>query len=343
MILNYMKASALDLLVSEIPNNTDRYASKEKWIDEYFEEKGIGRYYFNSMISVPDVDLTIGDSKTDYKNSVALYSALKDALSPVQASDLRLWAYLAHNTYWDYMRERWSIDIPEDDDETETGADKLAARIGSRYFFKASKGKAFVRQGIARLYWSAYLTYDADNSNPFEYTEYFLSKQDIFAVSTERSLARNKVLLLEALKVLKENPELKRADIRQFFLRLNQAGGLLVLDSLSPNSANELARRTLDDVMSSNIDPQELVAGEVHGAANTGQSVIPGNSQSKADASDKVVADKSLINAKNVTTGTETQIRVNRFVPKTEPELIGLKVGDTFKLRKNIWQIVDIK
>lgn len=250
MLLNFMKNDALSLLVSDIPNNIERYDLKEKWIDEYFDLKGIGNYCFNSMISVPDVELTIGDSKTDFENAVKIYDSFRKSLNPVQASDLRLWAYLAHNTYWDYMRERWAIDIPSEEDDDGAESNKLAARIGSRYFFKASKGKAFVRQGIARLYWSAYLTYDDNNkNNPYEYTEYFLSKQDIFAVSTERSLARNKVLLLSALKVLKEHGELKRNSIRQYFLKINQAGGLLVLDSLSSDSAYDLAKRTLNDVL----------------------------------------------------------------------------------------------
>ena len=331
MVLNFLKNSALDLLVSDIPSNIEKYDAKPKWIDDYFEAKGMGNYYFNSMISVPDVDLIIGDSKTDFKNAVTLYSALKDTLNPVQASDLRLWAFLAHNTYWDYMRERWAIDVPEDDDEAEAEANKLVARVGSRYFFKASKGKAFVRQGIARLYWSAHLTYDDGNSNPFEYTEYFLSKQDIFAVSTERSLARNKTLLLAALKVLKETGDLKRKDIRQYFLKLNQAGGLLVLDSLSSSSAYDLAKRTLDEVLAQNgEEPQDQPEPSEQPSQNNEASAI-------------VVSEKSTVIAKNLKTNATMPIIVPLNKIQTKPGLIGMKIGDTFKIRKNIWIITDIR
>ena len=107
------------------------------------------------------------------------------------------------------IRLEWAIDETDDEEaETEknkrTTVEKAISRVGTRYFFKASKGKAFVRQGIARLYWSAYLTYDESNpsGNPYEYTEYFFSKQDIFTSITERSYARNKVLLLAALRKL---------------------------------------------------------------------------------------------------------------------------------------------
>lgn len=244
-----MKSNALDILKNEIPNNVALYNLPNLWIDKYFGDKGMANYSFNTGIIVPDISLTIGDSKTDYDNAVKLYEAFKGKLNPIQASDLRLWAYLAHNVYWEYMRTRWAIDVPSEDDD-ETNGDKIVSRIGERYFFEASKGKAFVRQGIARLYWSANLTYDERNTNdPYELTEFILSKQDIFMFATERSLARNKIILLAALKVLKEQGDLKRTQIRQYFSALNQAGGVVVLDSLSSETAYALAKKTLDDIL----------------------------------------------------------------------------------------------
>ena len=62
MIINFMKNDALDMLDSDIPKNIANYNSKEKWIDQYFEEKGYGSYSFSTGIMVPDVELTIGDS-----------------------------------------------------------------------------------------------------------------------------------------------------------------------------------------------------------------------------------------------------------------------------------------
>ena len=168
MILNFMKSSALDLLKTDISNNVARYSSKDKWIDNYFEEKKFSSYSFSTGIAVPDVNL---------------YEAFRDRINPVQAGDLRLWAFLAHSVYWDYMRERWAIDmVSEDEGNDETVKNKMVSRIGVRYFFGASMAKAFVRHGIARLYWSAHLTYDENSKdNPYELTEYFLSRQDIFA------------------------------------------------------------------------------------------------------------------------------------------------------------------
>ena len=330
MILNFMKNDALDMLTAEIPNNTALYNSKDKWIDSYFDDKGISSYYFNSGILVPDVDLEKGDSKTDYGNAVKIYNAFKDKLSPVQASDLRLWAFLAHNTYWDYMCERWSIENPSDDDDDESGSNKIISRIGARYFYKASKGKAFVRQGIARLYWSAYLTYDENNTdNPYELTEYFLSKQDIFAVSTERSLARNKKLLLAALKVLKEQGDLKRAVIRQYFLRLNQAGGVIILDSLSSESAYDLAKSTLDNVIN-----------EMDEGTKNSEPAVKEELKQENSIAVKKNSKIQVFNEKNKQIMT---IAVNKNKFQTKPDLVGLHLNDTFKIRRETWKITEIK
>lgn len=248
MILNFFKTAALGMLEGDIGKNVKNYDSDEKWIDQYFIDNGMASYAFSSGITVPDVELANGGPQDDFKNAQNLFEAFKGKLNPVQASDLRLWAYLAHDVYWEYMRKRWSIEVADDGDEN--AENKLVSRIGTRYFFKASKGKAYVRQGIARLYWAAYLTYDEKREDPYELTRFFLSKQDLFLASTERALARNKIVLMAALTVLKENDNLKRKQIRQFYSVLNQAGGVVMLDSLSADDAHTLAERSLQEVLS---------------------------------------------------------------------------------------------
>ena len=248
------------MLEKDIFDNVEKYQGTEQWAENYFISKDIPNYYFDTEIEVPDYQLIIGGPETDFQNAKSVYEAFSQRINPVQASDLRLWAYLAHIQHWNYMNTRWKIDVPDEEDEEDdavreeseekkTGANKILDRIGYRYFFKASKGKAFVRQGISRLFWSAYLTYDADNDNPYEYTEYFFSKQDIFTSITERSYARNKVLVLAALKELKAHPELGRTEIRLFLAKLNQAGAIKVLDFLDKAQAEKLCTEVMTEVV----------------------------------------------------------------------------------------------
>ena len=257
MKLYFMKQKSLDMLRKEIPDNLNKYQNKTEWVGDYFISKDKPNYFFDTGIEVPDYQLINGGPETDFDNAKIIFEALSSHINPVQASDLRLWAYMAHIQHWNYMCTRWSIDMPDsEDDEDEqdnskkTPREKAIDRVGYRYFFEASKGKAFVRQGISRLYWSAYLTYDENNENgdPYEYTKFFFSKQDIFTSITERSYARNKTLILAALKELKKNPELSREDIRLFLAKLNQSGAITVLDFLGTKQDETLCEKVMNEV-----------------------------------------------------------------------------------------------
>ena len=227
-----MKYKALYQLTTDIGTNyiNGMYNKSKSWIDDYFKEKNVPNYSFSFGIEVPDVKFKVGNESTDFANSKKIYDAFMNTISPVQASDPRLWVLLAH-TYWDYMKGRWPIDPPS---RNSTKDKDMISKIGSRYFFQASMGKAFVRHGIARLYWGAYLTYDKESSEPYKMTQYLFKKQDTFVQATEHAFARNKPLLLGALRVLSDYENnfgtLSREKIRSFFIRLNEAGGLTVFD-----------------------------------------------------------------------------------------------------------------
>lgn len=250
----FMKQKALDSLQMDIPDNLEKYQSPSPWIDQYFTAKDAPKYCFDTGIEVNDYQLVLGGPETDFQNAKIVFEAFKDKLNPVQASDLRLWAYLSHVKHWDYMFTRWKIDVPDEEDDEEPGGkqksprEKTIDRVKTRYFFGASRSKAFVRQGISRLYWSAYLTYDSTSHNPYEYTEFFFNKQDIFTSITERSYARNKILVLAALKELKKYPDLSREEIRLFLAKLNQAGAITVLDFLDSAQAGQLCKKLMDEV-----------------------------------------------------------------------------------------------
>lgn len=250
--------NALDSLQKDIDENYVKYQLPNSWIKEYFKEKNISRYSFNANLDINDYQLVLGGPENDFQNARILFEAFKGKINPVQASDLRLWAYLAHVDHWDYMVSRWKInalDQDYDDVEKKDSDDrkrilynKAIDRIKSRYFFDHIGSKAFVRQGIARLYWSAYLTYDATNEDPYEYTKTLFKTQDIFTSITERSYARNRVIILAILKELKKRPQLSRDGIRRFLAKLNQAGAITVLDFLNSAQANQLCEKLMDEV-----------------------------------------------------------------------------------------------
>ena len=233
-MLKFMKSEALKVLRDDVENNIEKYTLDEKWLDSFFEEKGMGDYSFNTGIHIELPELINGDSENDAENAIRIHSALKD-LNPVQASDLRLWAYMTHNTYWEYMKSRWPV------------AEGEKGKVYDRYFF----GQKWVsRSGIARLWWAAYFTYDENNSDPYEYTRYVFSKQDLLEQTVGgHALCRHKNLMLASLKEIRKVENIKRQEIRDIYKKLNQIGGLIMIDALDEADSEEIVKRTIDEVL----------------------------------------------------------------------------------------------
>ena len=137
MKLYFMKQKALDSLLQDIPENLEQYKKNTSWTDQYYIDKEAPKYYFDTGIEVPDYQLTPGGPETDFENAKIIYEAFKDKINPVQASDLRLWAYLAHVQHWDYMFRRWKIDAPDaeaDDEPTENGSPERSGLLTIFWF-----------------------------------------------------------------------------------------------------------------------------------------------------------------------------------------------------------------
>lgn len=111
MKLYFLKQKSLDMLEQTIPDNLNKYQDAEMWVDQYFIDNDKPNYFFDTGIEVDDYQLISGGPETDFSNAKILYEALQGHINLVQASDLRLWAYMAHKQHWDYMHTRWGIDL----------------------------------------------------------------------------------------------------------------------------------------------------------------------------------------------------------------------------------------
>jgi hypothetical protein len=163
----------------------------------------------------------------DLENTKRLYDALKH-LAPDQAADERLWAQMAHTLYWHYMRKRWPL-------ENKTNPDVY---IRERYFFASNRDRALVRNGLARLWWYGYTSYDETRENPYELTAILLYTLDIAQNLLERSFSRNACIVKGVLNgILKWRAERRsmpvRGAFRSIMRHLNRIGGVTVLDALS--------------------------------------------------------------------------------------------------------------
>ena len=301
--LIFLRQTALDMLRREVQDNLDYYSGDKAWLDEYFLHKDMSNYCFESGIEVDEFTLKSGGSETDAANAIALYDALRGKLNRIQATDFRLWSFLAHTSCWDYIKTRWSL--------KEEAKDKWIGRINDRYFIAARS--PYMRNGISRLYWSAELTYDPDNSNPYEYLEYALKWQDLAVNALDRQIGRAKNSLLGNLQALKE-ADLNEDDRRLFFTKINQYGGIKLLDSLSRQQSLDVSRRYIDYILSLPI-------------VENGKSIL----------------------VKNIDNGNTGRYRVdngklimNRTEIRTTDRLLRRRKGSIIQIHNGNWQIVEI-
>jgi hypothetical protein len=228
MKINYFKESYMEQLKTNISNNRELYKQDDVWVTTYF---GHDNFYLPSNLDVNDIVLL--NEESEIENVKILYKALQ-ILTPTQASDERLWAYLAHVNFWDYMRFRWP-------------ANKENADVLGRYFFGSSK--APVRNGIARLWWYGYLSYDDSRENPFELTEMLVKRQDFAQNLLERSFGRNRTLTKAILSVLlemeREGKPLLREKYRGLLIHINRMGGVTVLDALDKEDIEKVVKSKL--------------------------------------------------------------------------------------------------
>ncbi len=196
---------------------------KEQTLVELFDDESMIK---NTSIEIDDFELDMSHDKppmTDTENVRRIYGRLKDVLSESQASDERIWVAYTLSECVDYMRYRW---MPENE------TDKL-----DRFFFNNSGKRSLFRNGIARLWWIGYHTYDSSRTDPYELTAFVCSKQDIINQLMDIGFASNKTITKAVLDTIydadKHGKAIDRDLMRGISQYINLLGGVYVLDCLS--------------------------------------------------------------------------------------------------------------
>lgn len=245
MGVKYLKQPSLEALKSNIGGNLKHYKSPSPWLREFF---GDDSYLSEPGITVPediDLKLPVDGESYDLENVKRVFGAMKH-LSRVQACDERLWAYLTHESCWKYMRIRWPVEgkLPNGHRE------KPDAFVRERYFFMPNRDRALVRNGLARLWWYGYVSYDPTRDNPYELTELLLHTLDITQSVLERSFSRNEAITKAVLSALsrwknEKHSFPKREPFRRTMQDLTLLGGVTILDSLGYEEIEKLVLERL--------------------------------------------------------------------------------------------------
>lgn len=183
----------------------------------------------DSSIEIEDFSFDMSQDNpvaTDIENIRRVYNHMK-GLSESRASDERIWVAFTLHQGLDYMRYRW---MPKDD------GDKF-----DRFFFKNSRNghskRPLFRNGIARLWWIGYHTYDPKRTNPYELTEFVCRDQDYINNLLDIGFASNatisKAVLGALLDAEKNGVTINRDLVRAISQYVNLLGGIYILDCLS--------------------------------------------------------------------------------------------------------------
>lgn len=249
--LQYFTATAVDELRGDIVERLDWYyhpsaEDARKWVKAGDAIRG-------ADIAVDELSdlLTIGaqPSRDDAANAIALYRAL-EKLTPHQASDERLWTYLAHTQGAEYVAARWLSYRPEDDV-------KAAQKVRNHFFARGNR--ALIRDnGISRLWWLGLIAHQADTEDPALFLKILLHKQDIRSALIERpSISMNARIIRAIYAVMREcweaeaekAPLFLRDKFRLWMINLNRRGGVILLDALNDAQLDSLIRAEAEAVL----------------------------------------------------------------------------------------------
>jgi hypothetical protein len=168
-----------------------------------------------------------GGSDQDAANARKLHewiSTAKPKIPRTVLADGRLWAALCHTTFADYMIGRWGPKEKANDEPKDS-------RVNSRFFANGEGQRTLVRNGLARLYFSAEILSQKDNK---ELLDIFFKPQDIHQNFIERALAGDAELIrsvTESCRKLKGD-KLKKLNIQTYAKLVNGAGGTRSLDKV---------------------------------------------------------------------------------------------------------------
>lgn len=212
--LRVIKSFYLRNLFDEVSSNINWYMGIDK--SSIIDNNAI----LETPIDVPDIPpLLSGKKEDDFYNAVKIYDYLSN-IDSTMASDARLWVYLSHVTFKDYVISRWPINDKSD-----------INRVRDRWLLASDSARGLRRNAISRLWWMVYLTIapwekdeffrDLKSEDRYLYTRLLFRYEDVSSAIIERpNISSNAHLLIAILEYIRINDNF--AFDRKFYRSLLQ-------------------------------------------------------------------------------------------------------------------------
>jgi Family of unknown function (DUF6339) len=176
-----------------------------------------------------------GGPDVEVRNSILVHSALP-GLSAAAASDVRIWAYLAHGPALAYARKRW---LKGKD------GDKLAKAVAAHFF---GSGIAGYRDdnAVGRLWWNAHIASTVSDMGVEDALHLLLKTADIRQAIIERpGIASRPALLAGIVHYMRRDPSVHSDEkkFRSFMININKFGGGMIFEAMDDGDLNEFLGR----------------------------------------------------------------------------------------------------
>lgn len=185
----------------------------------------------------------------DHVCSIAVYDRL-ESLTPHQASDERLWTWMSHFQYPEYVSKRWI-------DSISGGKERVKQKILAHFFNNDARSK-MRGHGLSRLWWLGRTANIVFPENPRQFLEIVMNKRDIETQLIERpSLSMNSRVFRAIFEVMLEhwnengaNDKLfERDSFRGWLHRLIRREETLLLEAMSQDRLRSMFENERDVVL----------------------------------------------------------------------------------------------
>jgi hypothetical protein len=191
------------------------------------------------------INPTSRDNLFNFENGKIIYEAYKN-LNPVHATDSRIWTYMAHVTFWDYMKSRLKL--------SNAAAENVGQYILKHYFVEKIQQRYLLDNHIASLWWVCHETYDTHREDPYELTKEAFSMADYTRDVIGSSLGLYKNFLHAFLETVIENPQIfekyKEGKKRLLMAKMNYFAGYSIVSSMSKSEIKNKLKSFIPDLES---------------------------------------------------------------------------------------------